>query len=105
MPIVNINIISMATQKNVLSNQILKKSLVKKIDKFLKILKETSKKRRFIYIFKQKTNIAESNYKTVVNNTLDNFNKESLSLLIPNTIISIFGTKKRDITIINADTY
>ena len=43
MPMVNIEIIPMATQKNVLPNRILKKGLAEKIDKFLKILKKMLK--------------------------------------------------------------
>lgn len=51
--IVNIKIISMAIQKDILPNQILKKSLVEKIDKFLRISKKTlKKKKRLINTFK-----------------------------------------------------
>lgn len=44
-PMVNIKIILIITQKDFFPNQILKKSLAKKIDKFLKILEEMFKKK------------------------------------------------------------
>lgn len=42
---VDTKIISIATQKDVLPNQILKKGLIEKIDKFLKISEELPKKK------------------------------------------------------------
>ncbi len=44
MPTAEIEIISIATQQNILPNQILKRGLAEKIDNFLKILEKISKK-------------------------------------------------------------
>ena len=48
MPTIDTEITLIAIQKDVLSNQILKKGLAKKIDKFLKILKELLKKKKIV---------------------------------------------------------
>lgn len=95
----------MITQKNILSNQILKKSSAEKIDKFLKKPEKTLKKRQLTKISKRKTSIAKSNHKIIVISTLVNFGKQGLPILILKTKISIFDTKKIDSTIIGADAY
>ena len=106
MPTVDTDIIPMATQKDVLSNRILKKDSAEKIDKFLKILEELSKKKRqLINASKRIISMAKSNHKTVVISTLDNSRKEGLPILIPEIKISTLNTKKVDITMIGADTY
>ena len=72
MPTVNIEIIPMATQKDVLSNRILKRGSAKKIDKFLKIPEEPlRKKTQLINTSKRKTSIVKSNHKMVVISTLN----------------------------------
>ena len=48
MPIAETEIISMATQQDILPNQILKKSLIEKIDDFLKIPEKISDKQKWL---------------------------------------------------------
>ena len=106
MPMVNNKIILMATQKDILPNHILKKSLAKKINKFLKIPKELLKKKNgLINASKQKTHMAKSNYKMVVISNLDNIGKDSLPVLISKTIISTLGTKEINVVMIGVNTY
>ena len=96
----------MATQEDVLLNQILKRGLAEKIYKFLKISEKLlKKKRRLINTSKQKTSIAKSNHKIVVINTLNNFKKEDLPISIPETKVSTLNIKEVGIAIISADTY
>lgn len=103
---VNTKIISMATQKDVLPNRILKKGLAEKIDKFLKISEELSKKkRRLINASKRKTSMAKSNHKTVVISILDNSKKKGLPISIPETKVSTLDIKEVKITIIGMDAY
>lgn len=104
--IVNTEIIFIATQKDVLSKQILKKGLMEKIDKSLKILEELlKKKRRLINASKQKINMAKSNHKTVFISILDNSGKENLPISIPETKVSTLNTKKVNIAMIDVNTY
>ena len=78
---VDTEIVYIATQKDILSNQIVKKGLAEKIDKFLKILKKLLKnKRQLINTSKQKKSMAKLNDKTVINSILNNFKKKDLSI-------------------------
>lgn len=106
MPTIDNKIIPTATQKDLLSNQILKKGSTEKIDKFLKILEELSKKKRqLINIFKWKTSMAKLNHKIIVISTLENSKKENLPISILETKISKLNTKKVDLAIIGMDAY
>lgn len=49
--------------------------------------------------------MVKSNYKTVVISTLDNFGKKGLSISIPETKISILGTKELNVARIGTDAY
>ena len=93
----------MATQQDVLPNQILKRGSAEKIDDFLKIPEMISdKKRRLINVSKQKLALQKQKLKTVAISLLDDSVKKDMPIL-PQT--SILGTKEVDITMIGADAY
>ena len=102
MPTAETEIISMATQQNVLPNRILKRGLVEKINDFLKIPEKISKKKRLINASKWKLALQKQKLKTVVISLLDNSVKKDLP--IPSQT-STLGTKKIDVAMIDVDAY
>lgn len=64
--------------------------MIKKINNFLKTIKKILKKKKwFINTSKQKKCINKLDLKMVIINTLDNFKKENLPILILQTKLSI----------------
>ena len=78
MPTDETKIISMATQQDVLPNQILKRGLAEKIDDFLKIPEKISKKRRLINASKRKLALQKQKLETVVISLLHNSVKKNI---------------------------
>lgn len=96
----------MAIQQDDLPKEILKKSLAKKIDGFLKTLKKMLKKKKLLFnAFKQKLSMDKLKSRTIVISILNLFEKEKLIIFIPKRKTSTFAIKKVNVSIIDAYFY
>lgn len=95
--------ISKTKPKNITSKRILKRRIDKKSDKYLNItIKISSRKRRLLYVFKQKSIKRNPRYEIVIISSLDNSSNKPLPIL---TLILTPNTDVVDIAMIDIDAH